>query len=51
MMRETISHAGLSSGAGLDGDNRYMEGSRECEEIRDCGEIGDLHIYLLFLTF
>ena len=53
MIRETISHAALLSNASLDGDNRYMDGRRECEEIRDSGEIGDLYIYIYinFLTY
>ena len=42
-MRKTISHAGLQWNASLDGDNRYMDGRRECEEMRDIGEILDLY--------
>ena len=45
MIRETISHAALLSNASLD-TVRYMDGRRECEKIRDSGEIGDLHILL-----
>ena len=34
-MRETIPQAGLKWKACLDGDSRYMNGCRECEEIMD----------------
>ena len=47
LMRETISHAGLWWNASLDGDNRFMDGHRECDGIRNSREIFDLysHIY------
>ena len=51
MMRETTSHAGLLWKASLDGDNRYMDGGRQCEDIGDSREILDLHRYIYILSF
>ena len=50
-MRKTISHAGLWWNASLDGDNRYMGGQRECEEIRDSREILVLYSYIYIIFF
>ena len=60
-MRKTISHARLYRNASLDGDNRYMDGRREWEDIRDSREIIDLfgyryiniyiYIYIYILSF
>ena len=41
IMRKTISHAVLWWNASVDGDNRYIDGRREYEEIRDSREIWD----------
>ena len=54
-MRETTCQAGLKWKASLNGDNKYMDGRKECEEIRDSREILDLYsyiyIYVIFLTY
>ena len=55
LMRETISHAGLWWNASLDGDSRYMDGRRECEDIGDSREILNLYspmyIYIIYLSY
>ena len=49
MIRETISHAGLEWNASLDDDIWYMDGRRECEDIRDSIEIfWFILIYIFF---
>ena len=51
-MLKTISHAVLVWSASVDGDNTYMDGRRECEEIRDNREIlvWYSYIYIFFLS-
>ena len=60
VIRETISQAGLYWKASLNGDNRYMDGHRESDDISHSREILDLHSYiyiyiyiyiLIFLTY
>ena len=46
LMREAISQPGLQWTSSLDGDNRYMDGRREREDIGNSREIWDLYIYI-----
>ena len=46
LMREAISQSGLQSTASLDGDNRYMYGLREWEDIGNSRELWDVYIYI-----
>ena len=48
-MRETISHAGLQWKAILYGNNRYIDGRRECDHIRDSREIIYIYIYIYII--
>ena len=52
LMRKMVSHAGLWWSARLDSDNMYMDGRKECEDIRDSREILDLYsyIYIFYLS-
>ena len=54
LMRETISQSGLQWTASLDGDNSYMDGRREWEDIGISREILRfiyIYIYIILLTY
>ena len=59
LMREAMYQSGLQWAASLDGDNRYMDGRREWEDIGNSSEIWDIciyiyiyiYIYIIFLTY
>ena len=46
LMGEAISQSGLQWIASLDDDNRYIDGSREWEDIGNSSEIWDIYIYI-----
>ena len=49
-MRETPSQAELYWKSSLDGDNRYMDGRRECEDIMDSTKF-ELYIYVYIYIY
>ena len=49
-MRETMSHAGLLFNSGLDGNNYYIYGRREYEDIRDSTKF-ELYAYMYIYIY